>query len=302
MFAFVVAVAFLRNIPVLLGAYAVAVLISAAARIPVLYFINRVWLFVPDLHRHRGGTGDVQLHHARPHRRAAGALVRSPRRAHRPGPRSAGLVVSRVVVSISLVVLLTLTTPWMRLLAALRACSCPDVRPRARHGISLCLPCCSASVADMYEARKARSATSIGRHVRHGGSSPVRRARSSARRTRCRRRSTRRWSPVATPGDARTLGRRGSTRSTAVWAVGVRSGDPRAARGRRAIGALADLVDATACRYAYLGRFPALDGVSLEVTPARRSPCSAPTVAASRRCSRSSTGCCSPERGRSRVR
>ena len=36
------------------------------------------------------------------------------------GLTSAALVVARVATSISLVVLLTLTTPWVRLLAALR--------------------------------------------------------------------------------------------------------------------------------------------------------------------------------------
>ena len=49
------------------------------------------------------------------------------------GLTSAGLIVTRVAVSISLVVLLTLTTPWNRLLAALRALArAPDVHPRPR--------------------------------------------------------------------------------------------------------------------------------------------------------------------------
>ncbi len=73
------------------------------------------------------------------------------------GLYGAGLIVSRVAVSISLVVLLTLTTPWVRLLSALRALFVPRVFilivSMAYRYLFLLLN----AVTDMYTARKARS-------------------------------------------------------------------------------------------------------------------------------------------------
>ena len=72
------------------------------------------------------------------------------------GLRSAGLIVSRVAVSISIVVLLTLTTPWAKLMAALRAIYVPrmfiQIMGMAYRYIFYLL----GSVDDMYAARKSR--------------------------------------------------------------------------------------------------------------------------------------------------
>jgi energy-coupling factor transporter transmembrane protein EcfT len=66
-------------------------------------------------------------------------------------------VISRVATSISLVVLLTLTTPWVRLLAALRSLGVPPmfvlVIGMAYRYVFLLL----GTVTDMYTARKART-------------------------------------------------------------------------------------------------------------------------------------------------
>lgn len=167
MFSFVVAVAFLRNVPVLLGACAAAVLIAAASRISVPYFIKRVWLFVPVF------TGIVVIpamfsfitpgHIVVPMGHWFGHRVGLTSQ----GLRAAGLVVTRVAASISFVVLLTLTTPWMRLLGALRAMFVPRmfilVLGMAYRYVFHLLE----SVTDMYEARKARTAN-VDRSVRSG--------------------------------------------------------------------------------------------------------------------------------------
>ncbi|MEO8267564.1 MAG: cobalt ECF transporter T component CbiQ [Ilumatobacteraceae bacterium] len=167
MFAFVVAVAFLRNIPVLLGACALAVLIAVASQISVRYFIKRVWLFVPVF------TGIVVVpatfsfitpgHIVVPMGHWFGHRVGLTSQ----GLRSAGLVVTRVAASISFVVLLTLTTPWMRLLGALRAMFVPRmfilVLGMAYRYVFHLL----GSVTDMYEARKARTAN-VDRSVTSG--------------------------------------------------------------------------------------------------------------------------------------
>ena len=72
---------------------------------------------------------------------------------------------ARVAVSISLVVLLTLTTPWIRLLAALRSLGVPRIFiliiGMAYRYIFLLL----TSVTDMYQARQART-PEIVRHDR----------------------------------------------------------------------------------------------------------------------------------------
>jgi cobalt ECF transporter T component CbiQ len=75
----------------------------------------------------------------------------------RQGLTAAALIVVRVATSISLVVLLTLTTPWPKLLAALRALFVPQlfvlVIGMAYRYIFVLL----TSVEDLYVSRKART-------------------------------------------------------------------------------------------------------------------------------------------------
>ncbi|HEY0519259.1 MAG TPA: cobalt ECF transporter T component CbiQ [Ilumatobacteraceae bacterium] len=155
--AFVVSAAVVRNITVLVGMYAVAVAVAAVSRISIPYFIKRVWLFVPIF------TAVVVM--------PATLSVITPGRVVLPlgtwfghrvgvtaqGLRSASLVVVRVATSISFVALLTITTRWSRLLAALRAIRLPRmfvlVLGMAYRYVFHLLSC----VTDMYEARKART-------------------------------------------------------------------------------------------------------------------------------------------------
>ena len=152
-----VATGLARNIPTLLAVYAVTLGLAAASRLPIGFFVKRVWLFVPvftgivvlpaTLSVVTDGHVVVPLWHWHGH--AEGLTSQ--------GLTSAGLVVSRVAVSISLVVLLTLTTPWVRLLAALRAVGVPRIFiliiGMAYRYIFLLL----GAVTDMYEARKSRT-------------------------------------------------------------------------------------------------------------------------------------------------
>lgn len=152
-----VAAALVRHIPTLAVLYVATLGLAAASALPVGFFVKRVWLFVPIF------TGVMVLpatlsivtpgHVVLPlwHWHGAVEGVTSQ------GLTSAGLVVSRVAVSISLVVLVTLTTPWARLLAALRAVGVPKifvlVIGMAYRYIFLLL----GVVSDMYEAREART-------------------------------------------------------------------------------------------------------------------------------------------------
>jgi cobalt ECF transporter T component CbiQ len=160
MLALVVVTAVIHNIAVLLGLFVLAVLLAAASRISVPYFVKRVWLFVPIF------TGIVVLpatfnfvtpgHIVVPMGHWFGHRVGLTSQ----GLRSAGLIVTRVATSISFVVLLALTTTWARLLVSLRAMGLPRmfvlVLGMAYRYVFHLLE----SVTDMYEARKARTVQS----------------------------------------------------------------------------------------------------------------------------------------------
>ena len=155
--ALVVTAAFLRTIPVLLVLYALTLVLAALSRLSVGFFIMRVWLFVPiftgivlipaTLSVVTEGDVVLTLWHWHGH----------PQGFTSQGLTSAALVVSRVAASISLVVLLTLTTPWTKLLASLRALGVPKmfilVIGMAYRYLFLLL----TSVTDMYEARASRT-------------------------------------------------------------------------------------------------------------------------------------------------
>ncbi|MGA8116312.1 MAG: cobalt ECF transporter T component CbiQ [Actinocatenispora sp.] len=152
-----VAVALVRNVPSLLAAYLVVLLVAAVSRVPLGFFVKRVWLFVPIF------TGLVVLP-ATLSVVTPGHIVAvlwhwdgHPVGFTAQGLTSAGLIVSRVAVSISLVVLLTITTPWTRLLAGLRVLRVPTmfvliIGMAYRYVFHLL-----TVVDEMYQARRART-------------------------------------------------------------------------------------------------------------------------------------------------
>ncbi|MGI8665048.1 MAG: cobalt ECF transporter T component CbiQ [Jatrophihabitans sp.] len=155
--ALVVAGAFLRTIAALLVLYAVTLLLAAVSALPLGFFIKRVWLFVPiftgivlipaTLSVVTGGHVVLTLWHWHGHSEGFTSQ----------GLTSAALVVCRVATSISLVVLLTLTTPWTRLLAALRTLGVPRMFVLTIGMAYRYLFLLLGSVTDMYQARAART-------------------------------------------------------------------------------------------------------------------------------------------------
>lgn len=158
-----VSAALVHNIVVLVIAYALTLVAAYISAVPVRYFVTRVWLFVPIF------TGIVVLpaifSFVTP-----GDMILSlwmwngqPVGVTAQGLRTAGLLVTRVALSISLVLLLTITTPWVELLAALRTVRVPRmfvlVVGMAYRYIFLLL----GSVTDMFESRRARNAGRGGR-------------------------------------------------------------------------------------------------------------------------------------------
>ena len=137
--------------------YGLTLVLAAASALPVGFFVKRVWLFVPIF------TGIVVL--------PATLSIVTPGDVVLPlwhwngasqgftaqGLTAAARVVCRVAVSISLVVLLTLTTPWVRLLAALRSLGVPRIFiliiGMGYRYIFLLL----TTITDMFQARQART-------------------------------------------------------------------------------------------------------------------------------------------------
>ncbi|WP_432838153.1 cobalt ECF transporter T component CbiQ [Dactylosporangium sp. CA-092794] len=157
MIGLLIVVALVHSLPLLVGAYLATVALAVASGLSLGFFIKRVWLFIPIF---TGivvlpatlsvvTPGDVLLPLWHWHGHTHGVTEQ--------GLHGAGLIVARVATSISLVVLLTLTTPWVRLLAALRALGVPKIFVliigMAYRYLFLLLD----AVDDMYTARKART-------------------------------------------------------------------------------------------------------------------------------------------------
>ena len=153
----VVVAAFLHSIPALVVMYLATVALARASRLSLRFFLARVWLFIPLF------TGIIVL--------PATLSLITPGQIVVPlgtwfgtrvgltaeGLEAAGLIVMRVAVSISLVVLLTLTTPWQRLLAALRSLFVPTTVILVLSMAYRYLFHLLTSVSDMYTARRART-------------------------------------------------------------------------------------------------------------------------------------------------
>lgn len=153
----VVVAALVHHIATLAVMYVGTLILAALSALPLGFFLKRVWLFVPIF------TGIVVLP-ATLSVITPGHIVwhvwtwnGTPEGVTLEGLTSAGLIVSRVAVSISLVVLLTVTTRWNRLLTALRSVGVPKIfiliiGMTYRYIFHLL-----DTVSDMYQARKARS-------------------------------------------------------------------------------------------------------------------------------------------------
>jgi len=149
-----VAAALVHHVPVLLGLYGLTLLLAAASQVSLRFFVKRVWLFIPIF------TGIVVLP-ATLSFVTPGDTVASlgPLAVTSQGLTGAALIVTRVAVSISLVVLLTLTTSWPRLLAALRSLLVPRLFVLVIGMAYRYLFVLLGAVSDMYTARKARPAS-----------------------------------------------------------------------------------------------------------------------------------------------
>jgi cobalt/nickel transport system permease protein len=155
-----VTVALVHSLPLLALAYLATIGLAAASALPIGFFIKRVWLFIPiftgivvlpaTLSVITPGHVAFTLWHWHGH----------PEGFTAQGLQGAGLIITRVATSISLAVLLTLTTPWTRLLAALRALGVPRIMVLTVGMAYRYLFLLLDVVDDMYTARRSRTVKS----------------------------------------------------------------------------------------------------------------------------------------------
>lgn len=151
-----VTASFVHHLPVLAALCFATLGLAAASAIPLGFFVKRVWLFVPIF------TGIVVLpatldvitpgHVVVP----LGTWFGHHLGMTRQGLTGAGIIVTRVAASISLVVLLTLTTAWTRLLASLRSVGVPKIFVLVLGMTYRYVFVLLDVVDDLYVARKAR--------------------------------------------------------------------------------------------------------------------------------------------------
>jgi cobalt/nickel transport system permease protein len=159
LFSLLVAASLVHHAVVLVAMYLATLVLATTSGLTLRFFVKRVWLFIPIF------TGIVVLPATLnfvTHGQIVvplGTWFGHPAGLTRQGLDSAALVVTRVAVSISLVVLLTVTTPWNRLLASLRSLFVPRMFVLVLGMTYRYVFHLLTGVTDMYTARKARTVT-----------------------------------------------------------------------------------------------------------------------------------------------
>jgi cobalt ECF transporter T component CbiQ len=148
-----VGVGLVHHVSVLVAAYVATLLLARASALPLGFFVRRVWLFVPIF------TGVIVLPATLDVITPGEVVVPLPfgLGITRQGLVAAATITIRVAASISLVLLVTLTTPWGRVLAAVRALGVPRLFVLVLGMAYRYLFVLLASVQDMYVARRARA-------------------------------------------------------------------------------------------------------------------------------------------------
>lgn len=135
--ALLIVTACVRRLEILVGFYVLTLALGLSARLPMKFFIKRVWVFIPIF------TGIIALpaifniftpgqnlfvvyRFAKPHQIGPFFIPAVIAVTHQ-GLYSAGLLVMRVATSVSLAVLLALTTEWVTLLKAMSVLKVPDI-------------------------------------------------------------------------------------------------------------------------------------------------------------------------------
>lgn len=167
-FAILITVNLLRHLPLLWGIYLIILILSTLSKVPLKFMLKRVWLVIPLF------TGIMVIpslfnwvrpgdplwiiwNFSTPHH--IGPLHFSPELAiTRQGFWGAILLVSRVGISVTLAVLLTLTTRWNNLMRSLRTFFVPKIFIVTLEMTYRYIFVFITLLEDMFLARKARDA------------------------------------------------------------------------------------------------------------------------------------------------
>lgn len=123
--ALLLAISLSRSLPVLLGLYAFSLLLAWISQVPLLFFIKRVWLFMPFF------TGIIAIpalfNFITPGNPLLVVWSQPLVAITDRGVMTAAFLLLRVGASVSMGILLVLTTPWNALLKALSILRIPKV-------------------------------------------------------------------------------------------------------------------------------------------------------------------------------
>jgi cobalt/nickel transport system permease protein len=164
---YVVVISLLHSLPWILALYGVSLGLALSSRIPLVFFLRRVWLVLPlfagiialpaTLNLFTPGE-PVFLLFSLPQEYQWGPY-RIPAEISLTGQgiQAALLLVSRVGASLSFILLLTLTTPWADLFKAFRSLRIPVIYVQTLGMTLRYLMLLSQTVRDMHFAKKSRT-------------------------------------------------------------------------------------------------------------------------------------------------
>jgi cobalt/nickel transport system permease protein len=124
--ALLLAVSFSHNLLVIIALYLLTLPVAAASRVPIGFYLKRVWLFMPFF---TGIIAVPALFNVFTPGPALVTLIDSPRlylSITMPGVITAAFLLLRVGTSVSIAVLLILTTRWTTLLKAMHVLHLPE--------------------------------------------------------------------------------------------------------------------------------------------------------------------------------
>ena len=165
--AWVVLVSLLHSLPWILGLYGVSLGLALLSRIPLSFFLRRVWLVLPlfagvialpaMLNLFTPGEAAVVLFQVGKEYRWGPYRIPSAITLTWPGIQVALLLMTRVGTAMSFILLLTLTTPWANLLKALRSLRVPAIYVQTLGMTLRYLLLLGQIIQDMHLARKSRT-------------------------------------------------------------------------------------------------------------------------------------------------
>lgn len=158
--------AFLHSLAALLGLYMFALMLAYFSKVPMKFFVKRVWFFIPFFtglvvlpsvfNFIKPGDALVNLLHLG--RRVDFFFIHLPENISitRQGIAGAALIILRVGVSVSLAVLLTVTSRWTEILKSLRVFFIPKIFIMVLEMTYRYIFLLLTVITDMYTARKSR--------------------------------------------------------------------------------------------------------------------------------------------------